>query len=108
MKRSLAALAGALLFALSCGTLAQSHGSIPDRIHQMESRIERGIRAGELTRREAEQLRVELGNIRGKEHRMRSDGRLNPRERDALHADLDRLDRHITREKHDGDRRPRR
>jgi hypothetical protein len=71
----------------------------------MEVRIERGIKTGDLTRREAEGLRTELHEIKRREQRMREDGHLSDRERTKLHADLDRLDRHITREKRDDQRR---
>ena len=106
MKIRLAVLAGAVLMALASPvTLADRGGSIPDRVQQMDRRIDRGIQSGSLTRNEAQRLREELRGILHKERRMRDDGRLSGRERDALHADLDRLDRHITREKRDDDRR---
>ena len=107
MKFRLAVLAAAVLLALASPvTHAAPNLSIPDRIQHMERRIEQGIRSGSLTREESHRLREELRAIQHRERRMRDDGRLSPRERDILHADLDRLDRHISREKHDGDRRP--
>jgi septal ring factor EnvC (AmiA/AmiB activator) len=106
MNSGLRHLAGACILALSTVTLA-AVVSIPERIDHMEARIERGIKSGELTRPEAAKLREELREIRKREHRMREDGRLSERERSALHADLDRLDRHITREKHDDQQRRR-
>ncbi len=107
MKTRLSVLAGALLVALTLPVTvaADRGGSIPERVHQMERRIDQGARSGSLTRREADRLRGELRGILRKEERMRHDGRLSPRERDVLHADLDRLDRHITIEKHDDQRR---
>ena len=71
----------------------------------METRIERGIKTGDLTRDEARKLRDEMREIKRREDRMRTDGRLSDRERAKLHEDLDRLDRHITREKRDDQRR---
>jgi septal ring factor EnvC (AmiA/AmiB activator) len=106
MKIRLAVLAGAVLMALASPvTFADRGGSISERVQHMERRIDQGIRSGSLTRNEAQRLRDELRGILHKERRMRDDGRLSGRERDVLHADLDRLDRHISREKHDDDRR---
>jgi septal ring factor EnvC (AmiA/AmiB activator) len=103
MKSRITMLAGAFVLALSTTTL--SAPSIHERMDHMEVRIERGIKAGDLTRREAEGLRTELREIKRREQRMRDDGRLTERERTKLHADLDRLDRNITREKRDDQRR---
>ena len=106
MKTRIAILVGALTLALAAPVaFAQS---IQERMEHMEKRIDRGIASRELTRREADQLREELREIRHKERRMRADGRLGQRDREILNADLDRLNRHITREKRDDDtRRPR-
>ncbi len=105
MTNRLATFAAAALLSLSAAVLAQPPGSIHERIDRMESRIERGIRSGDLTRQEADRLRGELREIKHRERRMRDDGRLDHRERDRLNADLDRLSRHIEREKRDDDRR---
>ena len=103
MKSRLTLLAGAFVLALSTTALAAL--TIHERMSHMEARIERGIRSGDLTRREADRLREELREIKRREDRMREDGRLNDRERAKLHADLDRLDRHITQEKRDDQKR---
>ena len=105
MKTRLTILAAAAILALSTATLAAP--SVHERVEHMEARIERGIKSGDLTRREADGLRKELREIKQRERRMRDDGRLSERERNALHADLDRLDRHITREKRDDQQRRR-
>jgi septal ring factor EnvC (AmiA/AmiB activator) len=105
MKSRLTMLAGAFVLALATTTLAAP--SIHERLDHMEARIQRGIKTGDLTRREAEGLRTELREIKKRERRMRDDGRLSERERTKLHADLDRLDRHITREKRDDQQRRR-
>ena len=108
MKARLATLAAALLLALSTAPAVHAQG-IHERLEKMEKRIEHGRRTGELTRQEAEKLREELREIRQRERRMRNDdGRLSRREREALDADIDRLQRHIFRETHDDQkRRPR-
>ena len=104
MKSRLTMLAGAFVLSLSTATLA-APPTIHERMGHMEVRIERGIKNGDLTRREAEGLRKVLRDIKLREERMRADGRLSERERAKLHEDLDRLDRHITREKRDDQRR---
>ena len=103
MESRITLLAGAFVLAVSM--TAFSAPSIHERMDHMEVRIERGIKTGDLTRREAEGLRTELHEIKRREQRMREDGHLSDRERTKLHADLDRLDRHITREKRDDQRR---
>ena len=81
------------------------HGGIRSRIIEDQQRIERGIEHGSLTRHEARMLQRELGAILDKIDRMKADGRLDPREREIINRDLDRLDRDITREKRNEQRR---
>ena len=83
-------------------------GEIRTRIHDAKERIEQGIERGSLTRQEAKKLHRELDGILGKIDRMKDDGHLSPKERDIINRDLDRLDKHITREKRDDDTRRRR
>jgi hypothetical protein len=83
------------------------HGGIRTRIHAAHERIDRGIERGSLTRHEAQRLKEELNGILRKIDRLKADGRLDPREREIINRDLDRLDRDIYREKHDNDRRRR-
>ena len=103
MKTRLTLLAGAFALALSTAVVAAPN--VRERLEHMETRIERGIRSGDLTRREAERLREELREIKRRESRMREDGRLSERERARLHEDIDRLDRQITRERRDDQKR---
>lgn len=81
-------------------------GGIRARVNVAFERIERGIERGSLTRPEAHRLKRELNHILYKIDHMRRDGYLGPREREIIHRDLDRLDRDITMEKRDFDRRP--
>jgi hypothetical protein len=74
-------------------------GGIRSRIIEDQQRIERGVEHGSLTRHEARMLQRELGGILDKIDRMKSDGYLDPREREIINRNLDRLDRDITREK---------
>jgi hypothetical protein len=105
-KLAIAVMVAVMLF----GTIAISYadredwrGGIRTRIHEAQERIERGS----LTRHEAKRLNEELDRILDKIEHMKADGRLNPREREIINRDLNRLDRDISREKHDRERRPR-
>jgi hypothetical protein len=82
-------------------------GDIRARIHDAKERIERGINQGLITRHEARSLHGELDGILHKIDRMKSDGHLSPKERDSINRDIERLNRRITREKRDDDRRRR-
>ena len=80
-------------------------GGMRHRIQSAHHRIERGIENGTLTRREARRLSRELDEILYRIDHMKRDGYLDPRERDIINRNLDRLDRDITREKRDDDYR---
>ena len=76
-------------------------GGIRSRIQVSKQKIDQGIDRGTLNRREADRLNAELSVILNKIDRMRADGYLDPRDRNNINNDLDRLDRDIFREKHD-------
>ena len=81
---------------------------VEQRIVMLDQRIDLGLRNGVLTRDEGRMLRLELQQIKEDAARMLRDGRMTQREKDRLHADLDRLERRIVREARDDDRnRPR-
>lgn len=91
------------------GTLATGYadqgdwrGGIRSRIQEARQKIDGGVAAGTLDRREAGRLNGELGAILNKIDRMKSDGQFSEGERDQVKNDLDRLDRDIFKEKHDG------
>lgn len=99
-------IVAALFAAILLGTTATGqayerdwHGGIRARINMEYERIERGMERGSLTRPEAHRLRQELEHILQRIDRMREDGYLDPREREVINRDLDRLDWDITREK---------
>ena len=103
-----------LMLAVVCavfvfGTIATGYaeqgdwrGGIRSRILESRQKIEQGIEKGALNRHEADKLNAELGAILNKIDRMKADGYLSERERDSVKIDLDRLDRDIFKEKHDG------
>lgn len=88
--------------------IADWREDIRARIRQADERIDRNYDRGALTREEARRLSHELRTILAKIDHMKQDGRISPRERERIIDDLDRLDRHISREKNDDDRRDRR
>jgi hypothetical protein len=60
-----------------------------DRVARQQNRIDQGIRKGELTQSESQVLQDNLNWIKGEEARLRSDGRLTPREQKRLMKMLD-------------------
>lgn len=78
------------------------------QVDKARNSIDNGIDKGSLTRDEAQALRGELKTILHNVERMQNDGRLDPRERESIKSDLDRLQRDIRREKDDDERRRRR
>jgi hypothetical protein len=79
---------------------------VNQRQHNQQSRIQQGVKSGELTRGETRRLEAEQRRIRHEEARYKSDGRLTRGERADLQHDLDRSSRHIHAEKHDAQHRP--
>lgn len=77
-------------------------GGIRSRIEQANVKINQGVERGTLNRHEAAKLNQELSGILYKIDRMKADGQLNQGERNSINNDLDRLDREIFKEKHDG------
>ncbi|MBL0224151.1 MAG: hypothetical protein IPQ16_00790 [Geobacteraceae bacterium] len=104
-KMMLAAVCAVFVF----GTIAIGYaepgdwrGGIRTRIQESKQKIEQGIERGSLNRHEADKLNLELGTILNRIDRMKDDGYLSQGERDTIKRDLDRLDRDIFKEKHDG------
>ncbi len=64
-------------------------------------RIVQGVKSGELTHDEAQELRTERRDIRQLEQTYKSDGTLNRDERQDLHQQLNQQSREIYEEKHD-------
>ena len=106
MKRlALLAVAGVSALAISAsGASAQAWVSIDQRQAELESRIDAGVRNGDLTRDEALRVRGEFRDISDLELRYRQDG-LNDWERNDLDRRFDTLSSRIRFERHDDDRR---
>lgn len=104
MKAILAAAAALGALTLAAPAAAQSyHGGwqpIAQRQAQLEQRIDQGVRRGDLTRREAANLRSELSDIERLEARYRRDG-LSQWERADLDRRMDQLSQRIRFERAD-------
>jgi hypothetical protein len=74
---------------------------VQQRMQNQESRIDQGVKSGQLTPKEAGKLEAEQAKIQQTEQRMKSDGQLTPKEREKLHNMQDRSSRHIYNQKHD-------
>lgn len=99
-----ALLAGLVTFWLSSSAQAAPYDpGINARQHRQHERIAQGLRSGELSRGEAQQLRAEQRAIRAKERLYKSDGVLTVAERRDLQHDQYLADRHIYLEKHDAE-----
>lgn len=64
-------------------------------------RIVQGVKSGELTQAEAQELRTESKDIREREQGYKADGTLTKEERTDLHQQLNQQSREIYEEKHD-------
>ena len=79
------------------------HRTVNERQSHQDQRIKQGVKSGQLTKEEVQQLKTERKSIRQEEKAYRSDGRLNKEERKDLQQDLNQMSKDIYKEKHDGD-----
>lgn len=79
---------------------------VNERQANQTARIAEGVKSGELTHPEAQELRTERRDIRGLEQTYKSDGTLTKDERQDLHQQLDQSSKEIYEEKHDAETRP--
>lgn len=106
MKKSLLLCAIALLLGFSSDAFAQRRNrGINDRADRQ--RVRRGIRSGQITRAEAQQIRERQRQIRAERRAARADGVLTPEERRAIRRNEREQDRHIRSQRHDDERRNR-
>jgi hypothetical protein len=98
-----AAMAAAMFAGFTAPLLAQpqrqAEWNIHGRMEQVAERINRNEARGRLSHRDARRLREELQAIGQSEQRMRSDGRLDRREREVLDRRLNKLDARISDER---------
>lgn len=105
MKKIAMLIAGLGIAAATIPAASAQQGGwqgINQRQAQLDQRIDRGVRSGQLNRREAERLRSEFRGISNLEHRYRrSGGGLNMAERRDLDRRFDALSRKIRWERND-------
>jgi len=100
-----------VLIALFAGVVAmpvaaaERERGINARQGMQQSRIQQGVRQGDLTRGEARQLRSQTRDVRREERAFRSDGNLSSGERRQLSRDLNSVSRNIHNQRHDDQRR---
>lgn len=78
---------------------------VNERQANQTGRIVQGVKSGELTYDEAQDLRTERHDIRDLEHTYKSDGALTQDERQDLHQQLNQQSQEIYEEKHDDETR---
>jgi septal ring factor EnvC (AmiA/AmiB activator) len=96
-------LATAMLMVVAIPAYAHHNdrkGDIQNRLERQHTRIEQGIDSGELTRKEAKELKREQRKSRHLYQEFREDGYLSKRERRKLHRRLDRISDQIWDLKH--------
>ena len=87
-------------------SVAAPFAPLNQRAQMIQSRIDQGIRSGNLNRREAFQLQNQLRGIQKLEYRYSvSGGRIDMRERADLERRYDALSAKVRFDKHDGQRR---
>ena len=67
-------------------------------------RIKKGIHSGQLTDKEADELKKKEARIKDLEHKLRADGKLSAGERARMKRELDDLGAQIRSQKHDKQR----
>jgi Skp family chaperone for outer membrane proteins len=78
---------------------------VNERQANQTGRIVQGVKSGELTHDEAQELRTERSDIHDLEHTYKSDGTLTGEERQDLHQQLNQQSQEIYEEKHDDETR---
>jgi hypothetical protein len=97
MKKAVSAVFVAFLFLGLAGPVFAA--SISERIAAQQMRIDRGVRRGDLTNREARILQANLDHIRDRFQQARADGTLR-RERRRIEKMLDHNSRMIHKRRH--------
>ena len=78
---------------------------VNERQANQTARIQQGVKSGELTHDEAQELRTGRRDIRDLEHTYKEDGTLTRDERQDLHQQLNQQSQEIYEEKHDEEQR---
>lgn len=82
-------------------TFAQSTPRVDQRQENQKARIQQGVQSGELTKKEASELRKQQRHIKRTEKRAKADGQVTGQEKAKLHRKQKRANKNIAKEKHD-------
>jgi hypothetical protein len=97
---TLIAVAG-LAIGLAFGAAAQDKTPVvKQREINQQGRIERGVKSGELTRRETARLEREQARIKTDKLMAKADGKVTAKERAKLRREQNRASKHIYNAKH--------
>jgi uncharacterized membrane protein YebE (DUF533 family) len=106
MKSLILTLSTAAVIAASVGTLpAAAYDQTDARQYNQQQRINQGVRSGQITGREYQQLQTEQARIAQLERQAKADGYVSSAERARLSAAQNNASRHIAQESHDGESR---
>ena len=98
--------AASITFGLTLLTFAQTPApgtktpGITERQQQQQRRIRRGVRSGELTRKETRRLEKGQKEIQQDKKEAKADGTVTAQERQEIHKDQNQASRKIYRAKH--------
>lgn len=106
MKRIVSILLSVtFVLALGISVSAQKTPSVDRREHRQQTRINRGVKSGSLTKREAARLQTQQTRTRRLEAKAKSDGKVTVKERARLQSRENKTSRRIYRQKHDAQKR---
>ena len=99
-------VAGLLIVGIQISASAQTlTPGITDKQVEQELKIKQGLVSGELTRREAKVLKREQNQVKLMKKVAKADGKVTRKERKAIRRKQKSADKHIYRQKHDGQSR---
>jgi len=101
MNKSIIAAIVATTFAFPGYALAQSTPRIDKREENQDERIEKGVRKGELTKKEARRLEKGQEHVGNLEEKALEDGKVTKREKKRIENAQDRQSERIHNQRHD-------
>jgi hypothetical protein len=101
MNKSIIAAIVATSVALPGYTLAQSTPRVDERQEKQDNRIEKGLRRGELTKKEAQRLEKGQDRVDNLEEKALEDGKVTKREKKRIEKAQDTQSREIRKQRHD-------
>lgn len=105
MNRIVLASLAALSISPVLATSASAYDDIDARQARQQSRIQQGVRSGEINRWEYLRLEREQARIAAMERRAKADGRVDRHEAEQIRRAQNEASRHIYQESHDSQRR---